>query len=377
MTTSILVQGWRGINHSYAMVNQYQLLALMRRPELRLFHEDVPFYHPHWNAIANFAGFDEADSQHIAALSRPCGPCDVVYRIAYPFRFAQTGERTFCFATSEYLTLTSDVEGGEQAIAEAVRDGLAIITPSHWSRQAFLRHGFAQEKVHVVPHGVDPAIFRPVSAQERAEARQTLGIRPELFVFLHAGAVTPNKGIDLLLTAFARLRRKHPQAALVIKDQRLLYLSTGREVLAAVRKEHPELWNRETLCAVGMLGTNFNLAQMRLLYGAADAYVSPYRAEGFNLPPLEAAACGLPVLLTEGGATDDYAHPSFAGKIASTIEEREGRRRREPDPDSLLAGMEALIEGRLRQDRPAAEGWIARNFTWNKVTEKLLAVFEA
>jgi glycosyltransferase involved in cell wall biosynthesis len=48
------------------------------------------------------------------------------------------------------------------------------------------------------------------------------------------------------------------------------------------------------------------LAQLNVLYNVADAYVTPYRAEGFNLPALEAQACGTPVVATRGGATDDF-----------------------------------------------------------------------
>ena len=45
---------------------------------------------------------------------------------------------------------------------------------------------------------------------------------------------------------------------------------------------------------------------------AADVYVSPYHAEGFNLPVLEAVACGIPVVVSAGGSTEDFTHPAFA-----------------------------------------------------------------
>ena len=46
--TSLVIEGWRGLNHSYAMVNQYQLLELMNY-DLDLFHVDLPFYKASWN----------------------------------------------------------------------------------------------------------------------------------------------------------------------------------------------------------------------------------------------------------------------------------------------------------------------------------------
>ena len=52
------------------------------------------------------------------------------------------------------------------------------------------------------------------------------------------------------------------------------------------------------LGSISVISTSLDQAQLRALYGMADAYVSPYRAEGFNLPVLEAMACGLPVVAT-------------------------------------------------------------------------------
>jgi glycosyltransferase involved in cell wall biosynthesis len=91
------------------------------------------------------------------------------------------------------------------------------------------------------------------------------------------------------------------------------------------------------------------------LYQASDAYASPYRAEGFNLPVLEAAACGLPLLVTLGGATDEFTHSSFALYIKS--EEMIGGKEQgmqgrshhmEPDPEhlkSLILTLSSQYEG--------------------------------
>ena len=79
---------------------------------------------------------------------------------------------------------------------------------------------------------------------------------------------------------------------------------------------------------------------MSELYGSCDAYVSPYRAEGFNIPSLEAAACGIPVILTSGGSTDDYYHPSFALKIEGKRKTSNGNWNYiEPNLESLVSNM--------------------------------------
>ena len=75
----------------------------------------------------------------------------------------------------------------------------------------------------------------------------------------------------------------------------------------------------ETTGAIRMLSGHLTLAQLNSLYNLADAYLTPYRAEGFNLPALEAQTCGTPVIATAGGATDDFLggpnHIAISGKF--------------------------------------------------------------
>ena len=62
-----------------------------------------------------------------------------------------------------------------------------------------------------------------------------------------------------------------------------------------------------------------DLSTLNELYNITDCYVSPYRAEGFNLTPLEAAASGTPIIVTKGGSTDDYFNPKFGLQIDSKV----------------------------------------------------------
>src|SRR5439155_23180433 len=66
-------------------------------------------------------------------------------------------------------------------------------------------------------------------------------------------------------------------------------------------------------------GDTLHFAYMPTIYQLDDAYVSPYMAEGFNMPVLEAASCGCPVIVTAGGSTDDFTTDDFALRIESTL----------------------------------------------------------
>ena len=95
--------------------------------------------------------------------------------------------------------------------------------------------------MHVVSHGIDPASFRPIERKARKTLRNLMRVRNDDFVLLSVGAMTENKGIDLLLTAFARLRAKHRHLKLVLKDQSNLYGLTADRFLERLRGWHPDV----------------------------------------------------------------------------------------------------------------------------------------
>jgi glycosyltransferase involved in cell wall biosynthesis len=373
----LLVEGWRGINRSFALVNQHQLLQLRGYRGIALFHRDMPFIDAAWGSARNDAGFDAGQRAALESVPAPDDAAfDAIYRMDFPYRmYGAEARRVSVFIISENHRLAGCFYDGPECSrypGEAVR----VVTCSNWSKAGIIEHGIAAEPISVVPLGVDPEIFHPANAAEILETRAALDIAEDAVVFLNVSALSFNKGVDKLVTAFCRLKKKHPRIVLALKDQSSLYGLTSQEMLRRAAAEQPELVDARALSGMRLLSDNLSLAQMRLLYGCADAYVSCYRAEGFNLPPLEAAACGVPVLLTAGGSTDDYAQPSFALRIASarTSSDRHGNYL-EPDLDSLIAGMEQVIERRMPDwDAAAGIAWISENLSWAAVTGGLVRV---
>lgn len=378
MRKTLLVEGWRGINHSYAMVNQQQLLQLVDSDRLQVFHRDLPFYNPNWNPRSNASGFSAAQQARLGRIGDlRDGRADVIYRIAFPYRhYGGDSSRVFCFGTAEYQNIDGFIYDGPENRRTFAQPAFQVITPSEWSRAGFLRHGFDERDVRVVPHGVAPDIYHPMEPAARAEARRGLGIPDACFLFLSLGAMTWNKGIDKLLRAFAVVNRRHPHTILALKDQSNLYGITANSVIVAARDAHPQEFPAAVLDRIAVMSSNLTVEQLRILYNSCDAYVSPYRAEGFNLTPLEAAACGAPIVVTDGGATDDYCHSSFALKVAGKPMVDGRNRFIEPDLDSLVAAMLALVEGSAQTlDRDVALNHITTNFSWATVTERLVDIF--
>ncbi len=371
----ILIEGWRGINHSYALVNQNQLLAL-RQMDLNLAHHDLPFYQDFWNSDNNDCGFDTLQKHNIASvrLGSPHQSFDVTYRISFPYRlYPANSEKLFVFGTAEFQTIDGFIF--EDRLQEGIQNSdLRIVTPSEWSKVGFMKAGFKPERVIVISHGVNRNIYKPLSRPKRSEFRSALKLRDDEFIILSLGAMTHNKGIDLLLRAYAILKKKYPQIKLILKDSRHLYGIRAQDMLIHYFKNSESL-KEELLQSVTFIANNLTQIQLNGLYSAADCYVSPYRAEGFNLTPLEAVASGSPIIVSKGGATDDYFHNSFGLQIDCRLVHEGEKVFLEPQLDSLIERLTIAIEQKTGFNNFRAQQVIDEKFTWPKVVNELVSYF--
>ena len=382
MSKKLLIEGWRGINHSYAMVNQYQMLALAKL-NIDFCHHDLPFFNPNWNQDQNFCGFDESAITCLneVKIYADQDQIDTTYRISYPYRlYPSKSDHLFVFGTSEYQSVTDEMIFDDGLKIKNADRPLTIVTPSNWSKVGFLKAGFRDEQVKVIPHGVDQSIFKPLEDEVRNQYRNALGANRDTFVILSVGAMTANKGIDLLLGAYLQLKPKYPQIKLVLKDQSNLYGISANDVINQYCTSNGiNLTSNEMRDAVQgffVISQNLNLVQLNGLYNAADCYVSPYRAEGFNLTPLEAAAAGTSIIVTKGGSTDDYVDKSFATQIESNMIDENGNNFLEPDFESLIDELTDEIEHKKSStNRNSALGFINQNFTWELVAKKMIQEF--
>ena len=215
---TILVEGWRFVPHSYAIVNQWQCLQLVNRNKFKLFMHDLPFAQRRWKPVRGL--FDATSEAAIAALGElPAGEQpDATLRLVVPvpMRPAPHG-RTFVLGTADFGWLPRAMLEGRVSLKEAhAGTDVVIVTPSAWSSWGLIRAGADPSRVAVVPHGVDTTLFRPVSTEARTQLRSKLGWQSK-FVFLNVSAMTLSKGTDLLMKAFARVAPTYEHAQLVLK----------------------------------------------------------------------------------------------------------------------------------------------------------------
>ena len=377
-TLNLGVKGWRFLPHSYAVVNHFQCLEFLRRPEISLSHRDTRF------PLALKPGKGLMPAAYEAALwaMTPIGDenkLDVEYRISWPTDFtAAACPRLLVFATYEMGNDINKVIGYDSFAQGHAQSGALVVTPSHWSRDGLIRCGALASRVFVVPLGIDPAIYKPAKAERRRQVRQSLGIDGR-FVYLSVGAMTANKGIELLLKAFDTVVQARPNAVLVLKGTDQLYASSEHlgKYLGALGLER-------LIPNIRYFGGIVSCDEIAGIYGAADAYVTPYYGEGFSLPALEAVACGVPVIATAGGSTDDFIADDFAWKIKSTLVQRENAPSHEyfkqlrPDSDHLIELMVRIFDDRAfrAQARMAGPVHAHKNFSWASSVDRLLAIID-
>ncbi len=384
---TLLIEGWRGVNHSYALINQNQILRMAAVPGIKLFHRDLPFALPHWNTKDHNPGFDTDAHTVLDALREPEPDevPDALYRICSPFRTdgGRSGTppprgRTVTFMITELgLSRTSFAAGCDRS-ALFTQDENLIVTSTEWSRARLVEYGFASERVRTVPLGVDTQTFRPILPAERAGHRAALGLREGEIVFLNVGAPLWNKGIDQLLRAFALLRLRGLPVRLLVKDQRSIYGLSIESVLQSVGRSHPDVLSDVVLSGITTIPDNLAPSALAKLFGIADCYVSPYRAEGFNLPVLEAIACSLPVIVTRGGATDDFCTDDTALRITGRFCRKHDEAGLigayiEPDFDELVAAMATIADGWQPGAAAAAARQVTLNcFNWERAAQQTL-----
>lgn len=168
-----------------------------------------------------------------------------------------------------------------------------IVTLSHYTREKLQRvHGIPGDRVEVVPGGVDLVRFHP--AGDKAAARKELSVPQDRFVLLTVRNLVPRMGLDRLVLAMQEVAAKIPQTLLVIGGHGPL----RDKLLALVNR----LGLRDHVHMVGFIPEE---ALVRY-YQMADLFVLPSQdLEGFGMVTLEALACGLPVLGTPVGGTQE------------------------------------------------------------------------
>jgi glycosyltransferase involved in cell wall biosynthesis len=238
------------------------------------------------------------------------------------------------------------------AIEEAVGHECARIIATCSDEVAELKAmGLDEDRISIVPCGVDPDQFRPAARLRPAGARKRL---------LSVGRLVPRKGFDRAIRALAGI----PDAELVVAggpEAGLLGTDPEARRLSAIAAEYG-VADRVTL--LGGVGRD----RMPALMADADLVLSLPRYEPFGIVPLEAMACATPVVATAVGGQLDTVVDGTTGVLVPADEDYDLG----PAVRALLADPE-----RLARYGAAGRRRVLTHYTWDRVADGVAAVYGA
>jgi glycosyltransferase involved in cell wall biosynthesis len=286
------------------------------------------------------------------------GPVDVFHSPDYVLPPLSQGKKV---VTVHDLSFLRFPEGAEPrlrrylsaAVPRIVREADLVLGDSENTKQDIVEFfGVNPDKVKVVYPGVDPA-FRPIKDPQALAAARELYRLDSPFI-LCVGTLEPRKNLTTLLDAYAALRSGGEV------DHKLVIAGGKGWLYDGIFSRAAELSLQDDVAFLGYVAEE----HLPALYCLSDLLVFPSLYEGFGLPPLEAMACGTPVI-----TSDSSALPEVVGQAALMV--------RAEDGEALAEAIKTLLaDSDLRKDLVSKGLSRAAEFTWRASGEKLLTVYE-
>ena len=246
---------------------------------------------------------------------------------------------------------TRSVNRARRRLPRMARVADAIITPTETVRGDVCELlKVSQDKVFAVPEAAR-ACFRPLPLPETVAVRNRLGVADDFL--LAVGTLEPRKNLSVLVSAFAELGNTHPNIQLVIAGGRGWLSGPLFETI----RQSPV---RDRIVLTDYLHDD----DLQALYSSCRVFIYPSIHEGFGLPPLEAMACGAPVIASRIPALEETA-----GAAALLF-----------DPKSVAELVRKILEllnnDEARRELASAGRRRAAEFSWERSARLTWEVYE-
>jgi glycosyltransferase involved in cell wall biosynthesis len=232
----------------------------------------------------------------------------------------------------------------------------AVIAVSESTKRDILAHlEIPAERVHVVHNGIDPAFHHIDERESLAQKLAPLGLKPANYI-LYVGTIEPRKNLVRLVEAYQQSRNMLPSPA-----PKLALAGAKGWQFQDVFKRVETLGLEKDVVFLGRVPTD----TLPALYNGAVAFVYPSLYEGFGLPPLEAMACGTPVITSNSSSL-----PEVIGDAGMLVDPT--------DTQALTAALASLLNDTERRADLSTRGLArARLFSWERTAREMLKVYQS
>lgn len=246
--------------------------------------------------------------------------------------------------TEEYELLGMDFTPKRYSWENRMIDELAItpniLTPSNFVKKSLVEKGFNESSIKVIPYGANLSRFYAPSQK----------INKKKFRVLVVAQISPRKGHKYLLEAWKKLN---------LPDAELVFIGALTPGMDSVLKQYEGLFTYK-----GIIANDQLVHEMH----ESDVFVLPSIEEGCSVAPLEAMACGLPVILTENTGADAYFKEGVNGFVIPIR-----------NVDILAERIEKLYMDKLLREEMSQRNILdtKKDLGWNKYAENLMEYYRS
>jgi glycosyltransferase involved in cell wall biosynthesis len=235
----------------------------------------------------------------------------------------------------------------------STKSAAKVITVSQSSKQDIVRYlKIPPDKIEVIYNAVSD-IYKPMRSPDlRAKLQEHFGLSGDYL--LYVGNLMPHKNLKRLIYAYYRLLRQ------INRDIKLVIVGEGIPHYRELKLLAYDLGLKDKIMFLGFIAREW----LPILYNEATVFVFPSQYEGFGLPPLEAMACGTPVVTSNTSSLPEVV--SDAGLLIDPY-----------NIDELVDAMErCIMDQKLRGELIEKGLRRVKHFSWERTARQTLRIYE-
>lgn len=240
----------------------------------------------------------------------------------------------------------------DKGLRESCNRSDAIVTISENSKKeiaSFLN--IPDSKIHIISPGVDTSVYRPMQPSEYINVISKYNLPNKYLLYL--GTIEPRKNIAAIIRAY------HSFVSMGATDYKLVIAGKKGWMFEQIFSLVKELNIEDKVIFPGYVQEE----DKPYIYAGAAAFLFPSLYEGFGMPPLEAMACGVPVI-----TSDTSSLPEVVGDAGILVQPT--------DVDGISKAIYNLVSQPELRNRLSEKGLSrAESFSWGKSTEKLINLY--